>query len=141
MPLISIPASHRDLIDGDYPAALTTVMPDGQPQTTPVWCNRDGDDVLINTMRGFRKELNMRANPKVTLLVYDPKNPQRNIEIRGSVVEMTEQGALEHLDQLTSLYLHRLGLKFFGDSVPAKLEKTHTPIKARISPTRIRTEG
>ena len=81
-----------DLIDGPYWAALTTVMPDGQPQTTPVWCNREGNYVLTNTMRGFRKEKNMRANPHVTLLVYDPRNPQRNIEVRGLVVAMSEAG-------------------------------------------------
>jgi hypothetical protein len=61
-------------------------------------------------MRGFRKEKNMRANPKVTLLAYDPKHPLRNIEIRGTVVDMTEEGALEHLDHLTQLYLHKPGV-------------------------------
>lgn len=78
-----IPKSHQDLIDGPFTVALTTIMPDGQPQTTPVWCNRTDDYIFINVMRGFRKEKNMRLNPKVTLLVYDPKNPVRNIEIRG----------------------------------------------------------
>jgi len=47
----------------------------------------------------------MRINPKVTLLAYDPGNPLRNIEIRGTVVEMTENGALKHLNELTKLYL------------------------------------
>ena len=95
---VPIPESHQDLLDGDACVALTTVMPDGQPQITPVWCNRDEQGyVLLNTMCGFRKEKNMRTNPKVTLLAYNPKNPLRSIEIRGSVVEMTEEGALEHL--------------------------------------------
>ena len=53
---VPIPQSHRDLLDGAYCATLTTVMPDGRPQITPVWCNRDGEYVLLNTMRGFRKE-------------------------------------------------------------------------------------
>jgi Pyridoxamine 5'-phosphate oxidase len=53
-----IPESHQDLLDGGSCVALTTVMPDGQPQITPVWCNREGDYVLLNTMRGFRKETN-----------------------------------------------------------------------------------
>ena len=48
-------------------------------------------------MRGFRKERNMRANPHVTLLVYDPRHPLHHIEIRGTVVDLTEEGALEHL--------------------------------------------
>ncbi len=68
-----IPKSHLDLIDGPYTVALSTIIPDGQPQTTPVWCNRNGTEIFINVMKGFRKEKNMRLNPKVSLLVYDPK--------------------------------------------------------------------
>ncbi len=136
-----IPEAHRDVLDGGYCVALTTVMPDGQPQITPVWCNREGDYVLINTMRGFRKEKNMRANPKVTLLAYDPKNPLRNIEIRGTVVDMTEEGAMDHLDQLTQLYLHRSDARFFGDSVPAQLQAIYVPVKVKIAPTHVRVEG
>jgi len=136
-----IPQSHRDLLDSGQCAALTTVMPDGQPQITPVWCNREGDDVLVNTMRGFCKERNMRATPRVTLLVFDPKRPLRHIEIRGTVVEMTEEGAPEHLDQLTRLYLRKADAVFFGDSVPAELSATCAPVKVRIAPHRVRVEG
>ena len=88
--ILDIPESHRDLLNGPRVAALTTLMPDGQPQTTVVWCNFDGTCVLVNTMRGFRKEKNMRANPRVTLLCYDPRQPLRYLEIRGTVVEMTD---------------------------------------------------
>jgi len=141
MNLVPLPESHTDLLDGGACVALTTVMPDGQPQITPVWCNREGDYLLINTMRGFRKEKNMRCNPKVTLLAYDPKQPLRHIEIRGTIVDMTEEGALEHLDQLTQLYLHRSDARFFGDSVAAQLQATYIPVKVKIAPTRIRVEG
>ena len=137
----ALPASHASLIDGPYCVALTTLMPDGQPQTTPVWCNRAGDSVLINTMRGFRKERNMRRDPRVTLLIYDPRAPLRNVEIRGVVEEMTEEGALEHLDQLTQLYLGKPDARFFGDSVPAELQATHVPVKVRIRPLHVRAEG
>ena len=136
-----IPYSHQDLIDGPYNVALSTVMLDGQPQTTPVWCNRLGDVILINTMKGFRKEKNMRRDPRVTLLAYDPANPSRYIEIRGVVVEMTEEGAREHLDELTRLYMGRPDARFFGDSVPAELQSTYTPVRVSIAPKRIRIEG
>jgi PPOX class probable F420-dependent enzyme len=135
-----IPASHLDLIDGPYVVALSTVMPDGQPQTTPVWCNRKDEYIFINVMKGFRKEKNMRANPKVTLLVYDPKNPLHNIEIRGCIVEMTEEGAIEHNDELTQLYSGKSDAKFFGDSVPAELASKFTPVKVKIMPIYIRVE-
>ena len=136
-----IPATHLDLIDGPYTIALSTVLPDGQPQTTPVWCNRKGDFIYINVMKGFRKEKNMRLNPRVTLLAYDPKNPLRNIEIRGVVVEMTEEGALEHDDEFARLYLNKPDAKFFGDAVSAELQSRYTPIRVKIRPMHIRVEG
>lgn len=136
-----IPASHLELIDGPYTVALSTVLPDGQPQTTPVWCNRRGDDIFINVMKGFRKEKNMRLNPKVSLLVYDPKNPLHNIEIRGLVIEMTEGGAVEHNDELAQLYMKKPGAKFFGDAVPAELESRYIPVRVKIAPTHIRVES
>lgn len=136
-----IPASHLDLIDGAYVVALSTVMPDGQPQTTPVWCNRHGEFLYVNVMKGFRKEKNMRLNPHVTILAYDPKNPLRNIEIRGCVVEMTECDAREHNDELTRLYLHKPDAQFFGDAVPRELETKYTPVRVKIIPTHVRVEG
>jgi len=128
-----IPESHRDLLNGPRVAALTTVMPDGQPQTTVVWCNFDGRHVLVNTMRGFQKEKNMRANPRVTLLCYDPCEPLRYLEIRGLVVEMTEEGALEHLDGLSELYTGRK--PYFGECVPIEFEEKETPVLCKILPT------
>ena len=83
----------------------------------------------------------MRLNPKVSLLVYDPKNPLHNIEIRGLVIEMMEDGAVEHLDELTRLYLGKPDAKFFGDSIPAELQSRYTPVRIKISPTHIRVES
>ena len=88
-----IPTEFLDLVDGPPAAALTTLMPDGRPQTTVVWCDFDGECLRVNTMRGFRKERNMRLNPRVTLLCFDPREPLRYLEVRGVVEEMTEAGA------------------------------------------------
>jgi PPOX class probable F420-dependent enzyme len=134
-----IPESHRDLLAGPVNVVLTTVMPDGRPQTTPVWCNLDGDVVLINTMKQFQKFRNMRLNPRVTLLAYRLDQPFRHIEVRGRVVEMSEEGALEHLNELTALY--GSGSEFFGDSVDADLRHRFDPVKIRIRPDRVRVEG
>lgn len=130
-----IPESHQDLLNGPRVAALTTIMPDGQPQTTVVWCNFDGRHVLVNTMRGFQKEKNMRANPRVTLLCYDPRQPLRYLEIRGLVVEMTQEGALDHLDGLSELYTGRK--PYFGKCVPAELKAKETPVLFKILPTHV----
>src|SRR6476659_6578128 len=99
-----IPRSHLDLVDRPPVAALTTIMPDGYPQTSVVWCDFDGQCVRVNTMRGFAKERNMRRDPRVALLCYDPRRPLRYLEVRGLVVEMTEVGAVAHLDALASTY-------------------------------------
>ena len=133
----SIPEAFRDLIDGPPVAALTTIMPDGGPQTTVVWCNYDGTHVLVNTMRGFQKEKNMRRNPRVTLLAYDPNEPLRSLEVRGIVVEMTEEGALEHLDGLSELYTGRR--PYFGACVPFELREVETPILCKILPEHVCT--
>ena len=135
----NIPESHRDLLSGPVNVVLSTVMPDGQPQTTPIWCNLEGDFVLINTMMQFRKAKNIQANPMVSLLAFRVKDPYRNIEVRGRVVDMSEEGALEHLNELNMLYT---GLpNFFGDSIDAELIHKFTPVKVRIEPVHVRVEG
>lgn len=132
----AIPDSHRDLVDCPPVAALTTVMPDGTPQTSVVWCDVDGGIVRVNTMRGFQKERNMRRNPKVALLCYDPKQPLRYLEIRGTVVDMTETGAAEHLDALASRYAGR-PIRYFGEAIPAAFAATEMPVLCRIRPTHV----
>src|SRR5512142_225460 len=134
--MATIPVRFRDLVDGPPVAALTTLMPDGCPQTSVVWCDLDGDDIRVNTMRGFQKERNMRRDPKVTLLCYDPHEPNRYIEVRGTVIDMTEEGALAHLDGLASKYASRQ-VHYFGECIPASFAETETPVLSRIRPTRI----
>jgi PPOX class probable F420-dependent enzyme len=129
-----IPPSHRDLVDYPRIAALTTVGADGYPQTSVVWCDFDGDCIRINTMRGFSKERNMRRDPHVTLLCYDPDRPLRYLELRGRVIDMTEDGAAQHLDALASGYAGRQ-VRFFGDSIPLAFAEAEIPVLCRIRPT------
>jgi PPOX class probable F420-dependent enzyme len=131
-----IPASHRDLVECPPVAALTTVMRDGYPQTSVVWCDFDGECVRVNTMRGFAKERNMRRDPRVTLLCYDPRQPLRYLEVRGTVIEMTEDGAAEHLDALASKYAGR-PIRYFGGAIPARFAETEIPILCRVRPTHV----
>jgi PPOX class probable F420-dependent enzyme len=131
-----IPQSHADLVECPRVVALTTIMPDGCPQTSVVWCDFDGEFVRVNTMRGFQKERNMRRNPKVTLLCYDPREPLRYLEIRGLVAKMTRDGAGAHLNALASKYLGK-PVRYFGDVVPAELAATEIPVLCQISPLRV----
>ena len=91
-------------------------MADDSPQTSVVWCDFDGQCVRVNTMRGFVKERNMRRNPRVTLWCYDLHQPLRYLEVRGAVVEMTQAGAAEHLDNLASAYAGQ-PIRYFGDAI------------------------
>jgi PPOX class probable F420-dependent enzyme len=131
-----VPQGHRDLLDRPPVAALSTVGASGYPQTTPVWCEPSGPDVRISTMRGFAKERNMRRFPAVALLCFDPREPVRYLELRGDVVEMTEDGAGQHLDRMASRYVGR-PVHYFGDVVPAELASVEHPVRCTIRPTHV----
>ncbi|GAB4505175.1 MAG: hypothetical protein Fur0043_21700 [Anaerolineales bacterium] len=101
-----ISETHLDLLQDEARAisTLATVMPDGSPQVTPVWFSFDGESIWINSAKGRLKDRNMRARPQVALCVLDPQNPYRYLQIRGRVAEITEEGAVEHIHQLSHKY-------------------------------------
>lgn len=78
----------------------------------------------------------MRRNPRVTLLCYDPAQPLRYLEVRGTVVDMTEAGAAEHLDALASKYVGR-PVRYFGDVIPARFAETEIPVLCRVRPEHV----
>jgi PPOX class probable F420-dependent enzyme len=100
-----IPEKYRDLFSKRSFASLATLMADGQPQVTPVWCDLEADLVIVNSAKGRQKDKNIRRDPRVALAVIDPENPYRYLEIRGRVVEITEQGADAHIDKMAKKYL------------------------------------
>ncbi len=100
-----IPDKYRDLFNKKAFASLGTLMPDGRPQVTPVWVDVEGDLVLINSAKGRQKDRNLRRDPRVSLAIIDPDNPYRYLELRGRVVEITEQGAAAHIDKMAKKYL------------------------------------
>ena len=104
---MAIPDKYRDLFSKRAFASLGTLMPDGQPQVTPVWVDLEGELVIVNTAKGRQKDKNIRRDPRVALAVIDPDNPYRYLEIRGRVVEITEQGADAHIDKMAKKYLDK----------------------------------
>jgi PPOX class probable F420-dependent enzyme len=102
----SIPESHQDLLTNEKRAFvyLATIMKDGSPQVTPVWFDTDGEYILLNSAKGRLKDRNMRARPTVALCIADPNDPYRYLQIRGRVVEFTEDGAEDHIDALNFKY-------------------------------------
>ncbi len=134
MPL-TIPDSHRDLLLRPVHGVLTTMMPDGQPQSSMVWADYDGHRVLINTTLERQKGRNMQANPRVTLLIIDPDNVSRWIEVRGRVVEFTEDGAEAHADKLTRQYTGKQ--RFYGDIYPVEQKQRETRVIVKIEPIKV----
>lgn len=103
----AIPREFLDLFNKVSFGHLATLMPDGTPQVTSVWVDYDGKYILVNSAKGRQKDLNMEERPQVAIQIPDPDNPNRFLGIRGRVVEITEQGADEHLDKLAQRYLAR----------------------------------
>jgi PPOX class probable F420-dependent enzyme len=102
----NFPTEYQDLLQDETKAYvfLATIMPDGSPQVTPIWFNADENHILINTNEGRTKDRNMKARPKVALVIQDPKSPLRYLQIRGEVVEHTTEGADEHINKLSIKY-------------------------------------
>jgi PPOX class probable F420-dependent enzyme len=105
MPTPVIPKSHADLFEKKAFAHLATLMPNGQPQVTPVWVEFDGHHVVVNTAEGRQKDKNLQRDKRVALSIIDPDNPYRYLEVRGQVVERTHNGADANIDALAKKYL------------------------------------
>jgi PPOX class probable F420-dependent enzyme len=86
---------------------LATLMPDGSPQVTAVWVDFDGRHILVNTAEGRQKPRNIRRDPRVAIEVISQENPYAHALVRGRVVEVTNDGAEEHIDRLAKKYLGR----------------------------------
>jgi hypothetical protein len=101
-----IPEEFRDLLmEKKAFAHLATVSASGEPHSTPVWVDAEGDCVLVNSAKGRLKDRHMRENGRVALSIIDPDDPYRHIAIRGRVVAMTEKGADAHIDAMAQKYL------------------------------------
>ncbi len=94
-----------EIIEGKNFAYLATSMPDGSPHVSPVWIDRDGDTLLVNTVPGRIKQKNISRDPRVAISMTQEKNPYRHLFIRGKVIEQTKQGALDHINRLARKYL------------------------------------
>lgn len=130
---MEVPERFRDLFEKKSFGHVATVMPDGQPQTTPVWVDYDGKYVVVNTAVGRQKFENVDREPRVSISIQDPDDPYRYLEIRGRVVETTEEGAEEHIDELAGRYLGK-------DRYPWR-EKGERRVLVKIAPEHFTSMG
>jgi len=126
---VPLPDALLDLLRRPSPCFLSTLMPDGSPQMTQTWVDTDGHDVLINTVRGHQKVRNVERDPRVALNVADPDDPSRYFEVRGRVTEVTEDGAREHIDELSQRYI--------GAPYPWFGGRDQVRLLVRISPEKV----
>lgn len=99
-----LPDAARTMLDAPTFPTLATVNEDGSPQATPHWVSRDGDAILLSTVKGRRHERNLRRDPRVSVAVVHPEDPYKYLEARG-VVTLTEEGGRELIDALAKKYL------------------------------------
>jgi PPOX class probable F420-dependent enzyme len=133
-PLVAIPPTHLDLLTRPIVGVLTTMMPDGQPQSSLVWVDFDGECARTNTTLERRKGRNMVADPRVSLLVVDPDDTSRFIQVRGDA-ELVRAGAIEHLDALTRAYTRHPC--FYGYVYPLARREQETRVTVRIRARRV----
>jgi PPOX class probable F420-dependent enzyme len=105
--MATIPEQYLDLFHKRAFAHLATLMKDGSPQVTPVWIDYDGTYILVNSARGRTKDRNMRRDSRVAIEIIDPDDPYRYFQVQGRVVEITEEGADEHIDKMAYKYTGR----------------------------------
>lgn len=132
-PDVTVPDTHVDLLRRSICGVLTTIGPD-QAESNLVWVDYDGSCARVNTTLERRKARNMRSNRRVSLLVVDPQNTSRFIQIRGDA-ELVTDGAVDHVDALTRQYTAHP--HFYGFVYPLELRDRETRVICRIHARRI----
>lgn len=130
--MVQIPDSHIDLLDRPVVVSLVTVMPDGQPQATPIWADQQDGVIRVNTEGGRQKYRNLHERPMATVLAIDPDNPYRWMEVRGTVVYESEGDERSLIEKLSHDYV---GMPYQSHSDADRRVTFH------IQPERIVTAG
>ncbi len=101
---ITLSANAQNLIDRPNFAHLATLMPDGSPQSVPVWIGREGEHIVICTGEGSLKAKNTRRDPRVALSIVDFTNPYEEVQIRGRVIDRRPDPELKTMDPISHKY-------------------------------------
>jgi PPOX class probable F420-dependent enzyme len=116
----------RPLFQAPVFVVMSTINPDGQPQSSVVWAKVEGDEVVISTIRGRRKCRNMERDPRITLIAYDPDDPYVYVELRGTVT-LDEEGGDALINELSLAY----------DGEPFTHRPTETRVVVRFTTTKV----
>lgn len=132
---------HLALVDGPVTATLATLNENGTAQLSPVWVGRDGEHLVLNSVRDRLKDRNLRARPRVTVQFTDPANPYHWLTVYGDVVEVVDEDdperghlATESIDDLGELYVNQRPYPFRDPAGEVR-------VRYLVEPTRIVTFG
>ena len=114
-----------------FVGTVTTLRRDGSPHSTIVWVDEDAGDIVFNTAEGSSKPRELRADPRVAMLVLDPADTYRWLAVSGTA-ELTQEGAREQIDRLAKKYLG-------ADTYPFRREG-EVRVAVRIRPDRISSQ-
>ncbi|ONI78820.1 PPOX class F420-dependent enzyme [Actinosynnema sp. ALI-1.44] len=126
--MASLPDKVKTIVDGKNFATIATINADGSPQTSVVWVGRDGDDLLVSTVKGRLKDRNLRRDPRVSITVVDHENPYNYFEARGTVT-FTEEGGPELINALSH--------KYTGDEYTGDQGTDNVRVIVRITPAKL----
>ena len=76
-----------ELLERPLFAALGTIRPDDTVQVNPMWFEYDGEHVRFTHTNKRGKFRNLQSNPSMSLMLVDPDDPERYVEVRGRLVE------------------------------------------------------
>tara|TARA_B100000029_G_scaffold508496_1_gene595518 strand:- start:34605 stop:35000 length:396 start_codon:yes stop_codon:yes gene_type:complete len=100
-----LPKKICQLIDDKNIAHFATLNQDGSPHVSPVWIDRDGDVILVNTTSTRIKYKNVKNDKRVSLSITDYRNSYTWAFIMGEVIEITDIDADAHIDKMSQKYL------------------------------------
>ena len=124
---VAFDETTRALLDSKSFATVATLNPDGAPQTSVVWIDREGDTLVFSATRKRQKVRNLARDPRVSLTVFDPANPYQSVEIRGTA---------ELIDDPDKTLPHRLSHKYLGqDPMPESAEIARVIV--RVTPYKL----
>jgi PPOX class probable F420-dependent enzyme len=126
--MTGLPEQAKQLLDAANFVVVATSNTDGSPQTSVLWATYDGDDLLMSTVQGRKKETNWLNDPRASVLILDKDDPYSFVEVRGAV-SMGTDGGPELIERLSQTYT---GQSYTGDE-----GTDHIRVVVRLSPTRV----
>ena len=126
--MTALPDQAKKLLDDANFVVVATSNTDGSPQTSVLWATYEGDELLLSTVQGRKKETNWLKDPRVSVLILDRENPYHYVEVRGTVTMSTEGGP-ELIERLSQAYT---GQSYTGDEGTDNVR-----VVVRVQPTRV----